>query len=242
MKFHNAFICLVPALFIVTGCSHHQTGPSVREITVAGTAIIKVVPDEMLWSVQVSINDATVAQAKSRHDASLGAMLDYLKSVGDSIKDMQTGGIQFARYDYDNNSDPFYKKNPFNCTTQVTFTLRDFDKYGPIIDKLSQLDGVEIQSVNYDSSKEAETRREALRRALLDGHDKAADLAENAGCAIGQPIALNEDPNVFVQPEMMNSIGGSVADYSPGGTPKAVAGQIEFDAKVTSTYELLPVQ
>jgi uncharacterized protein YggE len=208
--------------------------PPQRKVTVIGTAIIKVVPDEMNWTVQVSINDATLAKAKARHDESLNAALKYIKSLGDGAKDLQTGGIRF-----DKNLDPgdssFLKKNPFSCSTQFTFTLTDFDKYGPIADALSKLDGVQVQSVDYASSKEAEVRREALKRALLDGHDKANDLAVTANCYIDKPLSIDEQEGFNVRPELMNA---SAPPAPNGGTPNAVAGQIQITARVTVTYDL----
>ncbi|HEV3271852.1 MAG TPA: SIMPL domain-containing protein [Candidatus Methylacidiphilales bacterium] len=206
----------------------------VRKVTVIGTAIIKVVPDEMLWTVQVSINEATLAQAKARHDASLSAALDYIKSLGDAVKDLQTGGIRFDKNLYPGD-DSFAKKNPYSCSTQFTFTLIDFDKYGPIADALSKLDGLQVQSVDYASSKEDETKRETLKQALLNAHDKANDLAVTAGCYIEKPLEIIEGtPDNGPRPMMM---AASMA-FRGGGTPAAIPGQIEINAAVTATYDL----
>ncbi len=205
-----------------------------RKVTVIGTAIIKVVPDEMHWTVAISINDSTLARAKSRHDESLGDALKYIKGLGDAVKDLQTGGIRIDKNYFAPASSEAAAK-PYSCSTQITFTLTDFDKYGSIADALSKLDGVQIQSVDYASSQEAETRREALKRALLDGHDKANDLAVTAGCYIDKPLEIDEQDGFGVQPELMNAAFSSRAS---GGTPDAVAGQIEISAKVVVTYDL----
>ena len=227
---------LTTALWLTLTPKPVLADPLVRKVTVIGTAIIKVVPDQMLWSVQVSINDSTLAKAKARHDASLTATLKYIKSLGDAVQDLQTGGIRFEKNLYPGD-DSFAKRNPFVCSTQVTFTLTDFDKYGPIADELSQLDGAQVQSVDYASSKEAATRRDALKRALLDGQDKAHDLAETAGCTIDKPLSIDEQEAYAVRPEMMNA---AYSARSMGGTPDAVAGQIQFSAKVIVSYDLLP--
>ena len=60
-------------LFSALALAPVAADPPLRKVTVTGTTIIKIVPDEMNWSVQVSINDATLAKAKERHDASLTA-------------------------------------------------------------------------------------------------------------------------------------------------------------------------
>jgi uncharacterized protein YggE len=208
--------------------------PPVRKVTVIGTAIIKVVPDEMRWTVQVSINDATLAKAKDRHDASLSAALNYIKGPGGAVKDLQTGGIRFEKNLYPGDNAEA-RKNLFSCSTQFTFTLTDFDKYGPIADALAKFDGIQVQSVDYASSKEEATKRDALKQALLNAHDKASDLAVTAGCYIEKPLEILEGtPDNGPRPMMaMDALS-----RSNGGTPNAVPGQLEISAAVTVTYDL----
>ena len=205
----------------------------VRKVTVIGDATIKVVPDEMRWTVQVTVNDSTLAKAKSRHDESLGAALKYIKGLGDAVKDLQTGGIRFDKNLFPGD-DPVAKKNPFSCSTQFTFTLVDFEKYGPIADTLSQYDGMQVQSVDYASSKEDATKVDALKQALVNAHEKANDLAVTADCSIDKPLEIIEGtPNVGPRPMMMMARMGNGSN-----TPDAVPGQIEITAEVTVTYDL----
>jgi len=223
---------------LLTGCNVSvpppPANPPVRKVTVIGTATIKVAPDQMLWNVQVSTNDATLAAAKDRHDASLTAALNYIKSLGDAVKDLQTGGIRFDKQTYfPPNAD---KSKPFTCSTQFTFTLTDFDKYGPICDALAKFDGVEVQGIDYAYSKQSDVRREALKQALLNAHDKAGDLATTANCTLGAPLEIIEGGGEGPRPLMMNAMARSL----PGGTPDAVAGQIEINGTVTATYDLAP--
>jgi uncharacterized protein YggE len=220
-------------LFSVSLFTPIQADPPVRKVTVVGSAIIKVAPDEMLWSMQISFNDATLAKSKDRHDIELKAALDYIKSLGDAVKDLQTGGIRFDKNLYPGDN-AFLKAHPFSCSTQVTFTLTDFDKYGAVADKLSSIDGVQVQGVDYASSKDDETKREALKKALLNARDKANDLAVTAGCYIDKPLEIIEG-----SPE-----GGPRPMFAPMGmaksmgTPAAVPGQLEISASVTATYDL----
>lgn len=207
--------------------------PPIRKVTVLGDATIKVVPDEMRWTVQVTINDSTLARAKARHDASLGAALKYIKGLGDAVKDLQTGGIRIDKNIYAPDNSAAAEK-PYSCSTQFTFTLVDFDKYGPIADTLAQEDGMQVQSVDYASSKEDATKIDALKQALVNAHDKANDLAVTADCYIEKPLEIIEGtPNVGPRPMMMmmTRSGGS-------NTPDAVPGQLEISAEVTVTYDL----
>jgi len=164
--------------------------------------------------------------------ASLSAALKYIRSLGDAVKDLQTGGIRYQKNPY-SGPDPDSKKTAFSCWTQFTFTLTDFDKYGPIADALSKLDGIQVQSVDYASSKEQVTRREALKQALLNAHDKASDLALTANCYIDKPLEVMEGtPDNGPRPMLM------ARTLSISNTPDAVPGQLEISASVTATYDL----
>lgn len=223
---------LLTLLVTIQGWADETKSPPVRQVTVTGTAIIKVAPDQMYWSVQVTINDSTLAKAKARHDTSLTAALAYVKSLGDAVKDLQTGGIRFDKQtDFPDKAD---RSKPFSCSTQFTFTLTDFNQYGPICDALAKFDGAEVESIDYAYSKQSDVRRAALKQALLNAHDKAGDLAETASCALGAPLEIIENPGDGPQPLMMNAM----VRAAPGGTPAAVAGQIEISGTVTATYEL----
>ena len=203
-----------------------------RKVTVVGTAVIKVVPDEMLWTVQVSINDATMAKAKDRHDTSLAAALKYIKGLS-GIRDLQTDGIRIDKNTFAPPNTPAAEK-PYTCSTQFTFTLTDFEKYGTIVDALAKIDGVQVPSVDYASSKDEATKRDALKQALLNAHDKANDLAVTANCYIDKPLDIVEGtPDNGPRPMMAMARAMSFSN-----TPAAVPGQIEISAAVTVTYDL----
>ncbi len=213
-----------------------QADPVLRKVTVVGTCILHVVPDQMKWGVQVSISDSTLAKAKARHDESLAAALKFIKGLGGAVQDLQTGGIRFDRNLYPGD-DAFARRNPYSCSTQFTFTLTDFNQYGPICDALAKIDGLQVQSVDYATSKEAETREDALKKALLNAHDKANDLAVTADCYIDRPLEIVEQ---YDSPEINPGLRNDFAPAGPAGpgTPAAVAGQIEINARVNVTYDL----
>lgn len=238
ISFHprRFFFCLAGISFFLSAVSPaFATDFPLRKVTAIGTATVKVVPDEMRWTVQISIDDSTLAKAKSRHDESLADALKFIKSFGNATKDLQTGGINIQKNNYAPANTPAAQR-PFACATQFTFTLTSFDKYGPICDGLAKLDGVQIQSVDYTYSKPEEAQREALKKALLNAHDKASDLAVTAGCYIDKPLEILEGtadngPRPLYAPRM---VAASVSD----GTPAPVAGQIDISSTVTVTYEL----
>ena len=236
--FHPARLsfCFASALFfLLVLAPAFATDIPQRKVTSVGTATVKVVPDQMRWTVQISIDDSTLAKAKARHDGSLADALKFIKSFGSAVTDLQTGGINIQKNNFAPAGSPAAEK-PFTCTTQFTFTLTAFDKYGPICDGVAKLDGVQVQSVDYTYSKQEDAQRDALKKALLNAHDKANDLAATAGCYIDKPLIIEEgSSNDGPRPLYTAKMAMAAA---PGGTPAAVAGQIEIGAAVTVTYDL----
>lgn len=227
-------ICLLVVGGVSPGFADQDAVPSVRKVTVTGTHITRVAPDEMRWTISVSVKDATVAKAKARHDASLNEALAFIKSLGTAVKDLQTGGIRIEKQTYFGEKED--RSRPFTCSTQVTFTLTDFDKYGAVTDGLAKVDGMLVQSVDYATSREAALQREALKLALQDARDKANDLAVAARCTIDKPLSIDEQEAFNVRPSMKNSFNAYAA--SGGSSPGAEAGQIEITSKVVVTYDL----
>jgi len=226
---------LSASLLLTACCAQPPPGPPpVRKVTVIGTATINVAPDQMYWTVQVSFHGATLATAKKKHDASLQDVLTYIKSLGGAVKDLQTAGIRFDKQtDFPDKAD---RSRPYSCSTQLTFTLKDFDQYAPICDTLAKIDGVEVQPITYAYSKQSDTRREALKQALLNARDKADDLATTASCALGTPIDVAE----FTADAPYALMDNSTARAASADTPAAVAGQIAINGSVRATYDLVP--
>jgi uncharacterized protein YggE len=109
----------------------------------------------------------------------------------------------------------------------------NFDKYGPAADALAKIDGIQIDSIEYAFSKEKETRREALKQALQNAHDKANDLATTAGCFIDKPLEIVEAGAANSPLFSANLITGTSSR-----TPGAEVGQLEITSSVTATYDL----
>ena len=71
--FSRIALCLPAILLALLVSAPVFADPPLRKVTVIGNAVIKVVPDEMLWTVQVSIYDSTLAKANLDRNAHAAA-------------------------------------------------------------------------------------------------------------------------------------------------------------------------
>ncbi len=76
-----------------------QTPPT--QITISGTAEVRVAPDEILINAGVEIRNENLDQARRQHDDRMKSVLAFLKDSGVPSKDVQTDFINLVP-DYGN--------------------------------------------------------------------------------------------------------------------------------------------
>lgn len=74
------------------------------QITVSGSAEIKVAPDEIYLCVGVETRDASLSSAKSENDKNVSKAIKFLKQRGIKEKDIQTDFLKVQPHYESNNS------------------------------------------------------------------------------------------------------------------------------------------
>ena len=160
-------------------------------ITVYGTAVTDVVPDQMVWSVQVRIERQDLEQAASELAKSVGEVLSLLKKLKVENKDVQTSRMEFGgNKEYRSSS---WVKTGYYAETDVSFKLTDFSRYKELWIGLTKIIGVSVESVSYDDGKRIEHRKETRRKALEAAREKAVEMAKVLGSQIQEPLLVEED-------------------------------------------------
>lgn len=209
-----------------------QTKPPVIEVF--GTAIIKVVPDKMNWTVNVQVDMDDVKEAKYQHDKSISKVLNILEEEGIPSKDIQTSGVRINK-----RLNPYGNEKKFGVTNNIWFTIYDIDKYDRLTEKLTEIDDVYINSINLESTKAIETREQARTDALIAAKDKAEKMAETLGMSIGEPLLIQEQSVSYYFPVLSNVMTPTSGqfDYQTEGTFSE--GTINITAKVMVTFKLV---
>jgi uncharacterized protein YggE len=163
-------------------------------ISVSGTAVIEVVPDEMEWSVEVRTQQGQLDGVAAEHTKVVTSVLSLLKELKLDEKKLQTSRMEFGENrEYVANS---WIKSGYYARTEVAFTLTDFNQYQPLWTGLAKISGVSIGNVGYNNSKRVEHRKESRRKALEAAKEKAAEMAKVLGSQIGEPLLIEEDLSV----------------------------------------------
>ena len=233
---------LLPFLMLASTALAEEPMP--RTISVNGTAIIYVVPDEADLRFSINTFRAELPEAKSDNDKAAGAVLAFLKQTGIEEKDIQAGMVNSrAIYEYRNDPTGRQIRGPitgYEVTRQYAVKLRDLTKLGPIYDQLLPDSRVNLEGHTLGTSQSRKYRDQARTDAAKAAIEKANLLAAPFGARVGSARVISEvTPSVF-HPQMRfaNAVGFDAA-AQPGGD-LAPVGQIEVRSEVNVTFDLVP--
>lgn len=140
---------LVSAIF---WCSALTTAETLEQphVAVYGTAEIKITPNEMSWSVNVKNEDKELPMVATQHTATVAKVLEFLKSQKINEDKLQTSRMHFGEnWEYTRNK---HVKIGYYASTDISFTITDFDLYQKLWFGLAGIDGVSVQNTQYAHS------------------------------------------------------------------------------------------
>lgn len=204
----------------------------VPQITVSGEGKIKVAPDYAIISIGVENTGADAAEVKKKNDATVDAVIKYLKNFKLPASDYQTKQVYLHKsYDYNK------KKNTFVASQQITVTLKDLTKYDTLMMGLVDTGINNIQGVEFKSTKVAQHESEARKAAVVEARTKAQDYATALNQKVGKAIMVSDNSQThYPIPAMYSMKMSEAADAMPQET--LAIGEIEITANVTISFSL----
>lgn len=163
-----------------------------RKVSVAGTAVTKVVPDIVVWRLTTTDLHEELLRAKAESDAKLKAILALRDGLGVAPEDVQTGYLSIHKeYERDRNGNRGAFKG-FLVTRTVTYTQRDLKRFDEFLSKLIAAAEIEVEFA-FDTSRRQAIREETRIQALLAARDKAAAMTKALGAGLGKVLTIEED-------------------------------------------------
>ena len=197
-----------------------------------GTATTKVIPDKMLWRVQVRNRGQLLENVAKEHMHIVGNVTSFVK--GSVLEeDIQTSRMEFGEnWGYRDRS---RIKEGYYAQTYITFTMTDFNNYGKIWMGLSKIKDVSVLDISYDHTEKIKHQNETRIKALLAAKEKAEVLAKSIGSGIAEPLLIEEiwpgndvELKANVAREVMLRDGGEGTPISPGQIPIRMRVKVSF--------------
>lgn len=206
-------------------------------VAVYGTSEIKVTPNEMNWSVNVNTKNVALSPAAKNHAATVKQVLEFLKGLKISEDKLQTSRMQFGEEWKTVNRERV--KTGYFASTDISFTITDFDLYEKIWFGLAGIDGVSIQGTSYAHTDRIKYQNQSRQKAVLAARDKAQELAHTLGTQIMDPLKIEEIPvSSFQNSNRMSNVAYSM-DMASGPSQSLALGQITISTKVKVYFKLM---
>jgi uncharacterized protein YggE len=187
----------------------------------------------MNWTVDISVSNDNVQEAKIEHDKALSKVLGILNENGVQFNEIQTSGIKVSK-----NRVIYSSDKKFAVTSYVWFTIYEISKYDAISEALIEVDNVNITNTNLNYSKAYETRITARADALNAARKKAFEMASVYEQVLGKPLVIEEESYSYY-PSPFNSVTFEYTEDNDKSNSLFVKGTINIVARVKVSFELV---
>ncbi len=213
------------------------------QVSVSGTAEIKVVPDEIYVEIGVEIRENDLANATMSADSRIEQAIKQLKIDGVQAKNIKTGYINVRpEFEYTPEGGMSDRVKYYVVTRQLEFCLTDVRKFDDAMAGLVQSGINNIYSVRLSTTKLREHRDEARRQAARAARQKAELLTAELGVKCGKATSISEtfesyQPYPVYSNVAQNSMqgGGAGGDFGAGEGSLSV-GMISVSATVNCSF------
>jgi len=203
-------------------------------ITVVGVGQAAGTPDVAHVSVGIETSAVSVQQAVSDNKGKMSALLDALKGLGLSDKDIQTSNYSvYTQQAPDASGASGSGALTYHVSNQVDVTVRDVTKLGDILDKAVAAGANNIYGVSFSVDDTSKLEADARAKAITDAKARATSLAQLAGVQLGEVMSISEviGSNGPMYASVASGMGGGGTPIQPGELNVAMSVQVTFAIK-----------
>lgn len=204
-------------------------------VTVSGSGKVTLKPDLASAQLGVSTTASTAAEAQSKNNELMEAVLASVKANGVAENDIETSYLNLREvYNYD--------KSPavvvgYAMENTITVKVRALDALGKVISDAVAAGATSTNGISFSVADTTEAYRQALAAALSDAAAKAKAVADAAGATlVAVPVSVSETSYSAAAVEAPRAESLAASDSM---TPVPVStGEITVIANVSAQYEI----
>lgn len=198
-----------------------------------GQGSASAVPDEVTISFGVTKTSGTVADAQNQTNTAIKNILDNLRKLGVSDKDLKTTNYS-VNPDYNFNGRQ--KISGYTVTQNIDLKLKNIKNTNEAIDTITANGANLVGQIKFgftDGAK-AKLEEDARKEAVGNAKQKAENLAKTAGIRLGKIINVSEESNnqhrpIFLETAKARDVEAPTTNVTPG--------ENSVNITVTLTYQ-----
>ena len=243
------FVCATVAFSVIrlenTGITIQNSGSTAggiqNSISVSGEGKITAVPDIVNINAGVSELGDTTKEAQDKANEKLATIISILEENDVPERNAQTSNLSFYP-EYDWKGDEGRKLIGQRVSQTLTIKIPEIDKnpgrVTDILDALGTINGLELNSVNFDIEDKKEFFSEAREQAFEKAYQKAKELAKFGDVELGKPITISESSVNYRPIPYQNFAKMEMVADGMGGGSALPAGELDVTASVNVLFEI----
>jgi len=207
-------------------------GESVRTIQVSGEGQVQAEPDMAIVRLGVQTEADTAEEALAANNEEMTAVISITLEAEIDENDIRTEGFNLQPvYESGNNNQP-RELVGYRVSNIVRITVRDLTMLGQLLDTAVAAGSNNIQGIQFQISDRAALEAAAREAAMMNAQEKAEQLTDLAGAALGPVHTILETSSV-------RPVAFSVADEAAAAPGVPIqAGTQTIQASVQVTWEI----
>lgn len=243
-------ICGTAAFSVIqlekTGITIQNTGSTAggiqNSLSVSGEGKATTVPDVVNIQAGVSELGETTKEAQEKANEKLSAIIAILEENDVPERNAQTSNLSFyPEYEWkgDDGRQLIGQRVRQTLTIKIPEIDENPERVTNILDALGTINGLELNSVNFDIEDKKELFSEAREKAFEKAHQKAKELAKFGDVTLGKPITISE-ANLSYNPMPYRNFAKTemMAMDGVGGGSALPAGELDVTATINVVFQI----
>jgi len=244
----------IASLWLPAGAFADDLSPP--EITVTGTAEVKVVPDEFVLTASVESRGKTIEEATADNDVKISKVIDFLTKSGVPEKNIRTSIFRIESILVGESQAKAIANDPFQLAKQLMATENLLNPIGYIVKRemsvmSTKLDKFEsmyrgliergvnnVDGIEFRTSQLRKHRDQARIEAIRAAKEKAEMLAGELGVTLTGVQNIRELSSRHQQRHAQNVFSDDPFGGETGPSQTIAAGQIRVSASVLVIFRL----
>jgi uncharacterized protein YggE len=228
-------------ILLILGCNNNQQNQST--ISVFGTGTVFVQPDVIQMSIRLSNVAETTRIAQESVSRMVRQALTILDEAGIEDNNISTASLTFrSEYEWTNRRILVGQR----AEQELTFSVDNINNNNEnsnvsrIIDQLIQINGIELNQINFGVKDSAEYFIRSRELAFQKAVEKANQYAELSGLKIIRVLSISEGVNQQISP-ISNRLTNQLQDTSASREASSTilpTGELEITTNISVIFVL----
>jgi uncharacterized protein YggE len=182
-----ALLMFAGVLVAVPAAAQDCLSPTGRHVRVAGSAVVRLPPDRVSFSVGVETAHANVSEAFRTNARKVESVLAALKAKGVQAKELQTSDLEISSRNPDGTPSRGYR-----VANRVTVTREHASGVGELIEAAVAAGANEANRLAFFVADPGASQKRGLELAFASARAKAETLAALAKQPLGEALCVSE--------------------------------------------------